>query len=176
MISFTTDIKRFEKDQGEKTGWTYVDISPEQAQQLKPDNKKSFRVKGRLDNYAFSGIALLPMGNGHFIMALNAAIRKQLKKRKGDILRVNLSLDETTPQINKELIECLEDEATGLAFFNQLAPSHRLYFSKWIDSAKTEPTKARRIAHCVNALVAKKDFGTMLRLLKKNNSDQLPSI
>lgn len=176
MISFTTEIKRFEKDQGEKTGWTYIDITADQAQQLKPGNKKSFRVKGKLDACSFNNIALLPMGNGHFIMALNAAIRKQIKKRKGDTLRVSLLVDETAPQINKELMECLEDEAAALAFFNQLAPSHRLYFSKWIDSAKTEPTKARRIAHCVNALVAKKDFGTMLRSLKQDNADRLPSV
>ena len=79
MIRFAAVIKKF-NSQGEKTGWTYIKIPAAIAEELKPGNKKSFRVKGSLDEYLFEGIALLPMGNGGFIMALNAAIRKQIKK------------------------------------------------------------------------------------------------
>ena len=44
MIKFTATILKFDK-QGEKTGWTYIIIPSEMAQQLYPGNKKSFRVK-----------------------------------------------------------------------------------------------------------------------------------
>jgi hypothetical protein len=76
MISFTTTILKFGQ-QGEKTGWTYILIPAELAGQLKPGHKKSFRVKGRLDQYPIKGVALLPMGEGDFIMALNAAHAKR---------------------------------------------------------------------------------------------------
>lgn len=75
MIEFKVVIEKFSK-QGEKTGWTYIEISSEIAQKLKPGNKKTFRVKGFLDNFYFEGIALLPMGGGNFIMPLNASHRK----------------------------------------------------------------------------------------------------
>ena len=73
MVKFTVTILKF-GEQGEKTGWTYITIPAEIALQLMPDNKKSFRVKGKLDEYLIKGVALLPMGEGSFIMALNAAL------------------------------------------------------------------------------------------------------
>ena len=82
MIKFTATILKFDK-QGEKTGWTYITIPSEMAQQLYPGNKKSFRVKGKLDEHSIEGVALMPMGEGDFIMALNAGMRKGIGKTKG---------------------------------------------------------------------------------------------
>ncbi|HEY0262586.1 MAG TPA: DUF1905 domain-containing protein, partial [Chitinophagales bacterium] len=74
MISFKTTLKKF-AEQGEKTGWTFIDVPAEIAQQIKPDTKKSYRVKGKLDAVEVSGLALVPMGGGDFIIALNATLR-----------------------------------------------------------------------------------------------------
>ncbi len=79
MISYKTIILTFDK-QGEKTGWTYIQVPADIAQQLKPDTKKSFRVKGKLDNYKIKAVALLPMGEGNFIMPINGAMRKAIGK------------------------------------------------------------------------------------------------
>jgi len=162
MVQFSTTILRFDK-QGEKTGWTYIEIPAKIAEQLKPGNKKSFRVKGKLDNYPIKGIALIPMGEGDFIMALNATLRKGIGKRKGDKLRVQLEVDNKMPEISADLLECLADETAAQQFFNSLPNSHRLYISKWIESAKTAPTKAKRIAMALNALSRNMGFGEMLR-------------
>ena len=113
MIQFTTIIKKF-SDQGEKTGWTYIEIDAAIAEKLKPNNKKSFRVKGSLDNYTFESLALLPMGEGNFILALNAAIRKKICKRKGASLKVIIDIDNAPVKLNTELMECLADEPAGL--------------------------------------------------------------
>lgn len=172
MITFTTTILKF-ASQGEKTGWTYITIPAAIAQQLKPGNKKSFRVKGKLDNYAFNLIALLPMGEGDFIMALNNTIRKAIRKQKGDSLKVQLEVDDKTIQLSPELLECLADEPAALAAFNKMPVSHRHYYSKWIESAKTEATKTKRIAHTVTALSKGIDYGTMLRSLQKDKNDML---
>lgn len=167
MIQFSTTILRFH-DQGEKTGWTYIEIPAKIAEQLKPGNKKSFRVKGKLDNYAIKGVALMPMGEGDFIMALNADMRKGTGKRKGDKLRVQLEADDKLPELSADMLECLSDEPAAHKYFNSLPYSHRLYFSRWIESAKTAPTKAKRIAQAVNALARNMGFGEMLREGKKS--------
>ena len=39
MISYQTLMLQFD-EQGEKTGWTYIEIPTDMAQQLKPGNKK----------------------------------------------------------------------------------------------------------------------------------------
>lgn len=172
MISFAATILKFDQ-QGEKTGWTYILIPAELARQLKPGNKKSFRVKGKLDNYSVKGVALLPMGEGDFIMALNAAMRKGIKKQKGATVRVQLQVDTEEPKPSAELIECLADEPEALSKFQSLAKSHQNYFSKWIESAKTEPTKAKRIAHTIQFLSRGKNFGEMIRALKEEKEGRV---
>ena len=173
MVQFSTIIKQFDK-QGEKTGWTYIDIPKSVAGKLKPENKKTFRVRGRLDNYEISGVALIPMGGGDFIMALNASIRKSIGKRKGARLVVCLETDnDFVIAPPPEFQECLSDEPTALDFFNSLAKSHQGYIIKWIDSAKTEPTRVKRIAQAVSALSKRLGFGEMLRSQKKDRLDLL---
>ena len=135
MIRFKTTILQFD-EQGEKTGWTYIRISAAQAQMLMPGNKKSFRVKGRLDEHAIKGMALIPMGEGEFIMALNASVRKVLRKRKGDALQVELEVDKKKIEPPKELLECLADEPQAREYFCSLPKSHQNYFGTWVKTAK----------------------------------------
>ncbi len=162
MIRFETIIKKFDK-QGEKTGWTYILIPAAIAEQLCPGNKKSFRVKGKFDAFAFDAMALLPMGEGDFIIPLKADIRKAIKKRAGDTLSVQLSFQPKGYELAADFMACLEDEPAALTHFNSLTGSHRNYFSKWIESAKTEDTRTERIALAVNALVRKMGYPEMIR-------------
>lgn len=173
MIRFEAEIKKFGA-QGEKTGWTYVAIPAALAGQLLPGNRKSFRVKGKIDALAISAVALLPMGDGDFILPLNAVMRRQLGKGKGGRLKLQLSVDREEIKPPQELVDCLEDEPDALARFNNLPRSQRNYFIKWILAAKSEPTIARRIAQTVTALAAGSDFGTMIRAMKRFREDQLP--
>lgn len=172
MIVFTTRILKFEK-QGEKTGWTYIEVPADLAQKLKPGNKKSFRVKGKFENIPINGIALIPMGGGNFIMALNASLRKSIGKRHGAMLKVQLEVDKKLYKLNADFIKCLADEPKAKLFFDKLALSHRNYFSKWIESAKTQQTRVKRIAQAVTALGKGFDFGKMLREAKKEKDDLL---
>src|SRR5882757_955001 len=89
---FTTTILQF-AEQGEKTGWSYIRIPVAIAQKLKPNNKKSFRVKGKVDEHPIQKKALLPMGEGDFIMPLDAGIRKAIRKMKGAKVKVVLEVD-----------------------------------------------------------------------------------
>lgn len=166
MIHFNAVIKKF-AEQGEKTGWSYIEIPEEIASKIKPGYKKSFRVKGSLDNYTIERTSLLPMGGGSFIIPINAAIRKALGKRKGAVIKVSLTEDARDVEINKTFLVCLADEPKALEFFNSLPRSHRNYFSKWIESAKTEETKANRIARAVTALSRKLGYPEMLRMGKE---------
>jgi hypothetical protein len=168
MVKFTTTIQQF-AEQGEKTGWTYIEIPVDLAEQLKPGTKQSFRVKGKLDRHPIEGMSLLPMGGGNFIMTLNADLRKAIGKRRGAQLQVQLMADDNpTPVTCPELMECLEDDPDALNFFNGLAKSHRNYFMTWINSAKTQATKDKRIAEAVVALGKRQAFNEMLRARKDN--------
>lgn len=162
MVSFSTTILKFD-EQGEKTGWTYIEIPAEYAVKLKPGNKKSFRVKGKLDEHAIKGVALIPMGEGNFIMAINADMRKGIGKRKGAKLNVKLEVDDSPVTLSADLLDCLADEPKAMEHYKTLPPGHQKYFSNWIESAKTEPTKTKRIAMAVNALSRGMGYSEMIR-------------
>jgi len=168
MIEFTTTILQF-AEQGEKTGWSYIHIPADLAQQLKPGNKKSFRVRGMLDGLAVKGMALMPMGGGNFIMALKAEVRKGIHKNAGAMVQVRIEEDtEYKVEVPDDLQECFDFEPEALNFFNSLPKSHRDYFIKWIDQAKTNETRAKRIINTVNAMLRKWNYGQMLRAMKKD--------
>ncbi|HEY9045141.1 MAG TPA: DUF1905 domain-containing protein, partial [Ohtaekwangia sp.] len=93
MIQYNTTLLKFNK-KGEKSGWTFIEISAAQAQKLKPDTKVSFRVKGSIDQFAFEKVAILPMGDGSFILPVNGTMRKAIGKKDGDKVKVVLNVDE----------------------------------------------------------------------------------
>ncbi|HLZ88860.1 MAG TPA: YdeI/OmpD-associated family protein [Puia sp.] len=163
MIKFKTKILQFKERMGEKTGWSYIKVPAKLAQQLKPDNKRSFRVKGKLDNHAINGMALIPMGEGDFILALKAAIRKAIRKQAGDSLDVQLEVDKKEILPPKELLECLADEPAAEAYFRSLPKSHQNWYGNWVKAAKTEGTRTRRIAQIVDGMFKKMSFPEMLR-------------
>lgn len=168
MIEFTATIHKFDRGKGEKSGWCYIVITEDLAQKLKPGNRKSFRVKGKLDSFKISGVTLLPMGDGSFIMPINADMRKGTGKKQGAMLQVKIEADKKEYQLNRDFVSCLEDDPDALEFFKTLSRSHQNYFSKWIESAKSEPTRIKRIAIAVSSLAKHMDFGSMIRSLKKN--------
>lgn len=171
MIRLTTKILKF-ADMGEKTGWTYIRIPAALAQQLLPGNKKSFRVKGRLDDHSIQKMALIPMGEGDFIMALNAGIRKAIRKQQGADMRVELEVDKAVIQPPKALLDCLADEPAALTYFKSLPKSHQNYFGNWIRAAKLENTRTRRITCVVTAMVRHLTFSDMLRARSDDNDTE----
>lgn len=167
MITFSAILQKFD-EHGDKTGWTYIEIPVDIAEQLNPNDKKAFRVKGKLDNYAIQGVGLIPAGGGKYLLAVNADMRKGIKKNKGAMVKVQLAADKPY-ELSGELLECLADEPEALEFFNSLPRAHQNYFSKWIESAKTEATRSKRIAMTVSATAKKWGFGEMIRASKQNS-------
>lgn len=168
MIQFTATILKFDK-KGEKTGWTYIEVCAWQAKKLKPGSKVSFRVKGNLDLYTFEKVALLPMGEGNFILPLNSQMRKAIGKRQGDKLKVTMELDDRKMTLSHDLMACLKEDPEAMAFFKSLPGSHQLYFSKWIESAKTAQTKTKRIVTALMAFSKKQGYSEMMRAYRDQN-------
>ncbi|MBN8668476.1 MAG: DUF1905 domain-containing protein [Chitinophagales bacterium] len=171
-ISFNTALQKF-NTKGEKTGWTYIEVPADLAEKLKPGQKQSFRVKGKLDTYKIEQVALIPMGGGSFIMAVNATMRKGIGKKHGAMVKVELTCDDREMPLSSDFMSCLEDEPSALRYFQTLPKGHQKYFSQWIESAKTEATKTKRIALAVNALSRNMGYGEMIREDKANRQSLL---
>lgn len=162
MIKLKTILQKF-KSMGEKTGWTYILIPAAVSEKINPGFKKSYRVKGKLDEWEFDGISLLPMGDGDFIMPIKTDIRKAIRKRVGDELYLQLALQPKAYEITADFLACLEEEPAAHTYFQSLTGAHRNYFSKWIESAKTDITRTKRIALAMNALLRRMGYPEMIR-------------
>lgn len=134
------------------------------AEQLKPGMRQSFRVIGSLDEVPVEHLALIPMGEGDFIIPLKTDLRRKLRKQKGATLQITIEADDRPLPMSEDFLTCLEDEPNALEQFKKLPGSHQRYYSKWIEEAKTEATKAKRIAQAIKGLSARLDFGAMTKL------------
>ena len=162
MITYQTILQKF-GEKGEKTGWIVAEIPADIAHEIKPDTKVCFRVKGTIDTFPIKLVALIPMGEGNFVMPINAQMRKGIRKEEGAM--VTLHLEEDTDELpqSEELLMCLEDEPKALKAFLEMPKGHQNYYAKWIESAKTIETKTKRIAMTVKGLAMGMDYGEMMR-------------
>lgn len=140
-----------------KGGWTYAAI-PEI-----PQNKSNpfgwVTVKGSIDDYELKKFKLMPMGNGQLFLPVKAAIRKKIKKAAGDRVKIVLYLDESLVAIPQELIDCFTFEAKPIyQTFLSFTDGEQKAYIDWIYEAKTEETKANRIAKMMGRLQRKLKF------------------
>lgn len=168
MVTFKTTLLRFEK-QGEKTGWTYIIIPAHIANEIKPNTRTSYRVRGKLDAFPIEQVALLPMGEGDFIIPINAGMRKGIRKGEGAMLDVSLELETNEFKLSEDLLICLADEPKALEKFNSLPPGHQRYFSNWIEGVKNIEIRTKRISQAVWGLSKGMDFGSIIRHFKGKN-------
>jgi len=173
MVTFQAPILRAGDQGAAMAGWADIDVPQAVAHQLKPDYRRAFRVRGEIDGQAFRGLTLIPKGGGDFFLAINGAMRKRLKKGVGDIISLRLEEDvDFVIQVPADLERCLADAGDDLTGrFLALPKSHRHYFINYINAAKTESTRAKRIAMTVEAMLLGLDFGAMIRLDKSRRTD-----
>lgn len=132
-----------------KGGWTYAEI-PEI-----PMPKTSFgmlKVRGEIDSHQFSNVRLMPLGNGHLMLAVKSEIRKKIKKQAGDTVHIILYEDNIPTEIPEELILCMKYEEGVPEKFETYSDGEKNAFVNWIYSAKTEQTKANRIAKTITMI------------------------
>ena len=161
MIEIKGILEKFEK-QGEKSGWTYLLIPAVKASAISKI-KTIFRVKGFIDDFPIKQIAILPMGEGDFILPVNQEMRKAIGKAKGATVTLLVQYDPRPIKPEGDFLECLAEFPAAKTFFLSLTQGHKNYFTKWLSTAKTEHTKSNRIALAIDALSRGMGFGEMLR-------------
>lgn len=162
MITNHSIIERF-AEKGEKTGWTYIFISAEQAEQMNPGVKKSYRVKGKIDQVNIEFISILPMGEGNFILPLKSTLLKKIKKPVGEKVHLQIEYDDREFEMNEDLMTCLEEVPLANDKFLAMPKSHQRYYSNYVNDAKTEATKAKRIAKIIDSMIRNLSFAEMLK-------------
>lgn len=169
MVYLKAEIERFDVN-GEKTGWSYVFIPQDVADRIRPNSRIGFRVRGLIDGVIINGMSVMPVKESGFVLPLNKPLRKSLKKEEGAVVELRLEFDlDFKIELPEDLEVCLAQEDGLLEYFLSLPKSHQNYFITWLNTAKTEPTRTKRLIMIVDAMAKKQDFGLMIRSNKQKD-------
>ncbi len=112
------------------------------------------QVKAAFNGYAYRA-SLAPMGGGRHVLGVRKDIQQAIGKTHGDRVKVVIERD-TEPRVvivPKDLQKLLDANPKGKAFFEKLSFTNRKEYVNWIESAKKEETRQRRLKRSLEMLV-----------------------
>jgi hypothetical protein len=107
-------------------------------------------VKATVNGHTFR--STIAVYGGKYYLGFNAEVRAAADVEVGDVLTIDLECDseERTVEVPRDFEEAL-DPATG-ATFDNLSFTHRREYVRWIEGAKREDTRSRRLAKAIEML------------------------
>ena len=115
--------------------------------------KKRVQVRATFNGKAYRGL-LTRMGAPWHMLIVVKEIREKIGKSFGDEIEVTVEEDDQPRvlEIPPDLASALEAEPQALAFFDGLAYTHRREYINWINEAKQESTRQKRLAKTIEML------------------------
>jgi hypothetical protein len=106
---------------------------------------KKPRVKALIEGVPYRG-TLVRMGTECHLLLILKSIREQVGRTFGDEVKVSVELDV------EERVVTVPLELKRAFKFEKLSYTHKKEFVTWIEEAKREETRARRVAQTLNML------------------------
>lgn len=116
------------------------------------EGAKRFPVVATVNGYSWR--TTVTRMRGEFLVGLSKAVRQEAGADAGDTVEVRLELD-TAPrevEVPEALSKALAGDAGARAAFDGLAYTHRKEYARWIDEAKRDETRERRVAQALEML------------------------
>jgi hypothetical protein len=116
------------------------------------EGRKAFPVRATINGYTWAG-RVSRMG-GESLLGLRREVRTAAGVEAGDEVTVTVALDEAPREVEvpPALADALAADAYAKAAFDGLAFTHRKEFARWIDEAKKEQTRSRRVEQALQML------------------------
>ena len=111
------------------------------------------QVKATIGGVPYRGI-LTRMGGDHHLLIILKEIREKIGKTFGDEVKISVEPD-TEPRVIEvpvELKKVFKTEKEAKALFDKLSYTHQREYVIWINEAKREETRARRVAQAIEML------------------------
>jgi hypothetical protein len=116
------------------------------------EGAKRFPVVAIVNGYTWrTSVARM---HGEFMVGLNREVREGAGVAAGDTVTLELALDTEprTVEVPPALAEALDSDPEAKATFEGLAFTHRKEFARWIEEAKREDTRKRRVTQAVEMI------------------------
>lgn len=117
---------------------------------------KKPKVKALIEGVPYRG-TLVRMGTECHLLLVLKSIREQAGKTFGDEVKVTVEADaeERVVAVPAELKRAFKSEKEANAAFEKLSYTHQKEYAAWINEAKKEETRQKRIAKTIEMLKKK---------------------
>jgi hypothetical protein len=116
------------------------------------EGAKRFPVVATVNGYTWR--TTVTRMRGEFLLGLNRAVREGAGVEPGDTVEVNVELDTAAREVEvpRALANALAEDSQARVAFDRLAYTHRKEYARWIDEAKRDETRERRLAQALEML------------------------
>ena len=117
---------------------------------------KKPKVKALIEGVPYRG-TLVRMGTECHLLLVLKSIREQIDRTFGDEIKVTVEADaeERVVTVPAELKRAFKSEKEAKAAFEKLSYTHQKEYAAWINEAKKEETRQKRIAKTIEMLKKK---------------------
>ena len=114
---------------------------------------KKPRVKALIEGVLYRG-TLVRMGTESHLLLILKSIREQVGRTFGDEVKVSVELDveERVAVVPLELKRAFKSDKEAKSAFEKLSYTHKKEYVTWIEEAKREETRARRVEQTLKIL------------------------
>jgi hypothetical protein len=116
------------------------------------EGAKRFPVRASVNGYTWR-TTITPM-RGEHLLGLARAVRTEAGVEIGDVVEVEIERDSAPREVTvpPELADALAADAKAQAAFDALSYTHRKEFARWVQEAKREDTRRRRVERTLSML------------------------
>lgn len=152
-FAFEAPLRRHGVGKGERVLWYAVlFLPPELAAALPFARHPRLRVEGEVMDVPVAG-AWMPTGDGRRYFIVSPAVRKAAQAGPGTLLEMRFRIaDQDAVEVPDALRQALSADPAAQAAWDALLPGRRRGLAHSVAAAKTDPTRARRVAEVLAAL------------------------
>jgi hypothetical protein len=123
------------------------------------EGAKRFPVVATVNGYTWR--TTIARMRGEFLLGLNREVREGAGVEAGDCVEVEIGRDTAPREVHvpEPLAAALDRDPVAGAAFNALAHTHRKQYARWIEEAKREDTRLRRVERALEMLRAGEQRG-----------------
>ena len=120
------------------------------------EGAKRFPVRATINGFTWRSTVVRM--RGEFLLGLSKDTRAEARVQTGETVEVEIALDREERQVEvpETLAQALGTDAEAKTAFDGLAYTHRKEFARWVQDAKRQETRERRVAQTLEMLRAGK--------------------
>jgi len=114
------------------------------------EGAKRFPVVATVNGYTWR--TTVSRMRGEFLLGLNRSVREEAGVEAGDSVELELDTAPREVEVPTALAHAFAEDAAARAAFDGLSYTHRKEYARWIEEAKRDETRERRVAKALEML------------------------